>query len=310
MKPLLLLLLILSLTLPAQDTERDDETPPVSIHLELGKDTLALAEPVLLTVEVDNNSGSDLLLDYCSMFTLKQNPYRFSLTLIAPDGHEWLYDPLYKMDVLYTPSAKLYFSLEPRQAASDNMLLWWTCFLPDTYQVALEKLPSGIYKLFATYRLPKQKDSEVSILYSDTFEFVFKPVQKEHISVLIEMDSLYFYLNGGFRRGLRDKTIQRIRRIKDSQSPYSEAAHVKLAYTFGSIDDLRMEKECINRLYLKSAFEPFLMKWQFIEARAKGLSNEMDSLLDIFTELSSTNHIILKEQNKIKTYTAEEAMVR
>jgi hypothetical protein len=297
-----LLLLILSVIVSASDT-----VPLASIHLKLAKDTLALAEPVLLTVEVNNNSGNDLLLDNCAMFTLEQNSYRFSLTLIAPDGQEWPYDPFSKIDVLYAASAKLYFFLPPGESASDIMLLWWTCFLPDDYQVALEKLPPGTYKLFATYRLPKQKESEVSILYSDTFEFVFLPVQKEYIPVLIEMDSLYFYLNGGLKRGLRDEAYQRITRIKDSHSPYSEAAHVKLAYTFGSIDDLRVEKERFNRLYPNSAFEPFLVKRQFIRARSKGLSNEMDSLLGVCGNLTPTDHIVLKEQNKIRLVTAEEA---
>ena len=283
------------------------DAPPASIHLKLGKDILAVAEPVLLMVEVNNNSGSDLLLDNLSMFTLERNPYRFSLTLITPDGQQWPYDPFSHIDVLYSASAKLYFFLSPGESASDNMLLWWTCFLPDDYQVALEKLPPGPYKLFATYRLPKQKESEVSILYSDTFEFVFLPVQKEYIPVLIEMDSLYFYLNGGFKRGLRDEAYQRITRIKDSQSPYSEAAHVKSVYTNTDMTNYKTEKERFNRLYPNSAFEPFLVKRQFILAQLKGLSNEMDSLLGVYSNLSPTDYRVLKEQNKIKLITAEEA---
>lgn len=301
MKRVLLVGLLLYLSLTAQDA------PPASLHLELGKDTLALAEPVLLTVEVNNNSGSDLLLDNLSMFSLERNPYRFWLTLISPDGQEWPYDPFYKMDVLYGLSSLMYFFLPPGESASDNMLLWWTCFLPDDYQVALEKLPPGPYKLFATYRLPKQKESEVSILYSDTFEFVFLPVQKEHIPVLIEMDSLYFYLNGGLKRGLRDEAYQRLARIKDSQSPYSEAAHVKLVYTNTDMNNYKMEKERFNRLYPNSAFEPFLVKRQFMLAQLKGLLNEMDSVVGVYSNLSPTDYRVLKEQNKIKLITAEEA---
>lgn len=283
------------------------KAPPASLHLELAKDTLALVEPVLLTVEVNNNSGNDLLLDNLSMFTLERNPYRFSLTLIAPDGQQWPYDPFSQIDVLYAASAKLYFFLPPGESASDIMLLWWTCFLPDDYQVALEKLPPGPYKLFATYRLPEQEKSEVSILYSDTFEFVFLPVQKEYIPVLIEMDSLYFYLNGGFKRGLRDEAYQRITRIKDSQSPYSEAAHVKSVYTNTDMTNYKTEKERFNRVYPNSAFEPFLVKRQFILAQLKGLSNEMDSLLGVYSNLSPTDYRVLKEQNKIRLVTAEEA---
>jgi hypothetical protein len=293
-----------------------DTVPPASIHLTLGKDTLALAEPVMLTVEISNNSQEDLKLDNVSMFTLDRIPYNFSLTLITPDGKEWDYNFFVKMDVSYAPGSKLYFLLPPGKSVSDDKVLWWTYFLPQEYQRSLEKLPAGNYKLFAAYLLPKQERLEGMILYSDTVEFVFLPPQWEHIQVLIEMDSLWRFQKGYGTRSVREDAYQRFTRIRDSHTPYSEAAHVMLVIWEYDLDKFKEEKARFDRLYPGSQFESELLKHEYLSTQSlnndylrtgKGTFIETDSLIEAWSKVASTNYKVLKEQDKIKLITAEEA---
>lgn len=310
MKRVLLVGLLLYLSLTVQDA------PPASLHLELGKDTLALAEPVMLTVEISNNSQEDLKLDNVSMFTLDRIPYNFSLTLITPDGKEWDYNLFVKMDVSYAPGSKLYFLLPPGKSVSDDKVLWWTYFLPQEYQRSLEKSPAGNYKLFAAYLLPKQERLEGMILYSDTVEFVFLPPQREHIQVLMEMDSLWRFQKGYGTRPVREDAYQRFTRIRDSHTPYSEAAHATLVIWEYKLDEFKEEKARFDRLYPGSQFESELLKHEYLKTQllnhrylrtGKGTFIETDSLIEVWSKVASTHYKVLKEQNKIKLVTAEEA---
>jgi hypothetical protein len=171
---------------------RASGTPPAAISLRLGKDTLALAEPTTLAVEITNLMDGDLLLDNLYMFQLHDSPYHLSLFLITPDGKQWFYTgSRYNVEIMHGPDTKFYLSLPAGNTISRVMPLWWTTFLPYEYQVALEKLPPGTYKLFATYLLPEQNGLDNVTIYSDTVEFVFLPLNEKHLPVLLEMDSLW-----------------------------------------------------------------------------------------------------------------------
>ncbi|MEA3311099.1 MAG: hypothetical protein U9Q76_02640 [candidate division WOR-3 bacterium] len=293
-----------------------EPVPPASIHLEIGKDTLALAEPVYLKATIANNMGKDLFVSTGHMFRIHDIASRFSLSLITPDGKEWAYNLFVKMDVVYTPGSKLYFLLPPGKSVSDDKVLWWTYFLPQEYQRALEKLPAGNYKLFAAYLLPKQERLEGMILYSDTVEFVFLPPQWEHIQVLMEMDSLWRFQKGYGTRPVREDAYQRFTRIRDSHTPYSEAAHAMLVIWEYDLDEFKEEKARFDRLYPGSQFESELLKHEYLSTQllnhrylrtGKGTFIETDSLIEVWSELAPANHNVLEEQNKIKLVTAEEA---
>jgi len=68
-----------------------DTLPPASIHLELGKDTLALAEPTVVTIEITNRSDSSQILFNEDVFKLLISSL-LSFTLITPEGEEWKYE--------------------------------------------------------------------------------------------------------------------------------------------------------------------------------------------------------------------------
>ena len=294
---------------PLTTVSASDTVPPASIHLELAKDTLALVEPTLLTVEIANNTQRELALDNSSMFTLHEAPYRFSLTLITPDGQKWMYDRLGTLHIDYPPDAPIYFILPPGKKTSDYMFLWWTCFLPKDCKVALENLPPGKYKVFATYRLPKQKELEKMVLHSDTFEFVFLPPKEEHLPSLVEMDSLWLYLYGGAGPALSRDARERFERIRNSSTPYSEAAHARLVRFNRNLDSFTVAKAEFDKLYPTSPFASVLLEAQFTRATLPSVSvskGEVDSILEAWRDSAPTNFDVLIRTHELKTATSEE----
>lgn len=286
-----------------------DTAPPASIHLALSTDILALAEPTLLTVEIVNNLKKDLFLDNNPMFTLYEAPYRFTLTLISPDGQKWMYDRLGTLHAEYPPDAPIYFILPPGKKTSDYMFLWWTCFLPKDYKVALENLPLGKYKIFATYRLPKQKELEKMVLHSDTFEFVFLPPKEEHLPSLVEMDSLWLYLYGGAGSALSRDARERLEHLRDSNTPYSEAAHARLIRFNRNLDSFTVAKAEFDKLYPTSPFAPVLLEAQFTRATLPGVSvskEEVDSIFAAWRNSVPTNFDVLIRTHELKTATSKE----
>ncbi len=247
MKRTLLFLLILSLTLAAQDAERDDETPPVSIHLELGKDTLALTEPTMLTAKLTNLSGNDLVVDLTSTFGF---PSAFALFLITPEGEVSRYRV--GIFVSYASSTNIYFLLPPDEQATRATMIWWQNFVPLRYKAALEDLPAGDYKIYCTYRLPDDN----LLIYSDTSEFVFLPLEEEHLPALTDMNYLKEPLSSS------EITNTRLERIRDSDTPYSEGAWVKLLLRIYDYDSFKAEKSRFDKAYPNSQFAHYLLGTQ------------------------------------------------
>jgi hypothetical protein len=301
MKRILLFLLILSLTLPAQDTERDDETLPVSIHLELGKDTLALAEPTCLKVSISNHSGKELLVDSRVKFNLYTPPVGLSLTLIFPDGKESVFSEGGSVHVSYGLDAKLYAALASGETVSTCMILWWTNLLPQEFRRALETLPPGTYKLFATYRLPQPEALEGGKLYSDTIEFVFLPLEEQHLPILIDMDSLGCGGSGNVRRE------ERLPRIGNSKTPYSEAAYATSLIAISSYDSFVVEKARFDKLYPQSQFVSVLLHEQFVTAKLSRQASALDSLKETLRSVSPTHMIVLPTEKLRRGISIQEA---
>jgi hypothetical protein len=275
-----------------------DDTPPVSIHLKLAKDTLALAEPTYLTATITNNMNQYLLLDNLLLFRLKQEPFRFSLFLITPNGKEWAYvGTRGSISISFAPTIRHHLLVPPGQSASKGMMMWWTTFAPRKYQAALEKLPSGTYQLFATYELPEQKGLDGEVIYSDTVQFVFLPLNKMHLPDLIEMDSLRRYFTA-FDASWR--VLPRLQRIGDSKTPYSEAANALFYGWTNSFDSLTRGKAHFDALYPQSQFQLKFLERQFLYAKKEEKANELDSLNSLLLEIDPTNTDALLRQGVIK----------
>lgn len=269
-----------------------------TLHLELAKDTLALAEPFYLTATITNKMDKDLLVDNCRMFRLKRESYPFCLFLITPSGKEWLYTGGRTGHVTVVDAPHLWLWISPGISASKGERFFWTPFLPPKYQVALEKLPPGTYKLFATYQLPEQEGLHETVIYSDTVEFVFLPLKKERRQALIEMDSLRDFYMGG---GARFEVAPILKRIMVSKTPYSEGAHslyiTMIPSSLVGVDSLIMEKARFDELYPESQFAPVLLREQ---ANVVKTASERDSLNRILAEMEPTNTGVLLRQGIVR----------
>lgn len=292
MKRVLLVGLLLYLSLTAQDA------PPASIHLKLGKDTLALAEPTYLTATITNNMNQDLLLDNFLLFHLEEEPFRFSLFLITPNGKEWAYvGTRGSIFISFAPTVRHHLLVPPGQSVSKGMMLWWTTFAPRKYQSALEKLPSGTYKLFATYELPDQENLHEVVIYSDTVELAFLPLNKTYLPALIEMDSLRRYFTAVDASW---RVLPRLQRIGDSKTPYSEAAHALFYGWTNSFDSLTRGKAHFDELYPQSQFQLKFLEYQSLYARKEGRTDVLDSLNRLLLEIEPSNTDALLRQGVIK----------
>jgi hypothetical protein len=212
-------------------TGRAEAKKSLAIHLELSADSLALAEPVALTVEITNNTRRNYILDNQAMFNLYQMYQRFTLTLVDPDNVERNYTQFVTGEFYYTNNAKIYFVLPAGEMVTESKFLWWQGFFEIEYRTSLEDIKPGNYRLFATYKLPNTKKQEMITVYSDTVDFYFKPFEEEHLPVLEEMDSLYHYIGGFLSPEVKEKAPESFKRIRDSQTPYSEAAFVRYLLT-------------------------------------------------------------------------------
>lgn len=288
---------ILGLNLFAADNPPVTPAPPVTIHLELAKDTLTLAEPTMLRVEVMNNTHRRLILDGCDMFCLYRSPYPFTLHLTCPDGEEKKFEIEMKSQ-LAVPN--IYFYLSKQMSVSMGMLFWWTPILPERYQRSLESLPAGNYKLYAVYHLPKQGNIETDSIYSDTAEFVFLPPVAEYVPVLIIMDSLWDFFHGmGQSKGHANQLLPS---IVSSGTPYSEAAAAWLTVYRPFVhtphreqfDRASREKAAFDSLFPDSEFESYILYNHAVIAPSLNRYEKKDSLVGEIEELVPNDfHVLL-----------------
>lgn len=252
-----------------------EETAPAMISLELGKDTLALGEPVYLKATITNFSDKDLVINRTFMFGIEDLP-NFALYLITPDGDTWPYHGR-GLFPYFGPDSKLYFLLPPEEQITGELFLWWQLIVPPEYRYAYENLPHGNYKLYATYRIPGPKEFQEVVVYSDTAEFVFLPLEEEHLQTLRDIDSLKLY------DGTRVASPI-LERIKNSNTPYNEAAWAQLISWIKEPESYIFEKASFDATYPNTQFSSYLMLNQISLARKKGLISQMDSILPLWKE--------------------------
>jgi len=275
--------------------------PPISMQVRLGKDTLAMAEPTSLKVSISNHSGKELLIDKRVMFNLYTPPVGLSLTLIFPDGKESVFNEGGSIHVSYGLDAKLYSALAPKETVSNGIILWWTNLLPQEYRRALETLPPGTYKLFATYRLPQPEALEGGKLYSDTIEFVFLPVEEQNLPLLVDMDSLGCGGSGNVRRE------ERLPRISNSKTPYSEAAYATSLIAISSYDSFAVEKARFDEVYPESQFTSVILHKQYIEAKLSKRVFQRDSIQAVLRNILPTHMIVLPAEKLRRGISVQEA---
>jgi len=297
MKRVLLVGLLLYLSLTAQDA------PPASLHLELGKDTLAVAEPVYVKATIANNMEKDLIINTGHMFNI-HNFSRFSLFLITPTGEEWPFVGRREcVSITYSPGDPQYFLLPPNERVTEEFFLYWTYIVPREYQDALEKLSPGNYKIFATYKLPGPSDVRNFVIYSDTVEFVFLSVRYEHLHAIIQMDSLRKLLIcsvGGSTAKLYLKSLS------ESETPYREAAWAELISWIQDPEEFKKEKALFDEVYPESQFDSFLLFSQFRIARRRNRTTEADSLFNLWEQETPHSEFTLDKKFKLRLLTEEE----
>jgi hypothetical protein len=300
-----------------------DTLPSASIHLELGKDTLALAEPTLLTVTLTNNQESELIIEADPLLNLIGGHNGLSLFLITPDGEQ----SEFKNGMNYTYEAK-YWLLPPQESLSAVLITWWTPFVPLDYTESLEKLPSGNYKLFASYDIPDQGNDKAVAIYSDTIEFVFLPLNKDHRRVIKELNSLSMDFMGLYLR----RSTPTWQRIRDSNTPYSEAAWAMLVTLLYRIDydriyydSLEIVKKRFCEAYPNSQFMPYIQEAHF-RIYKSGLAYEFgalnrpkenlqldaeaDSLLEVLGDYVPKSFWVHKWKTKLPIITEQERRMR
>ncbi|MBN2380538.1 hypothetical protein JXM67_12125 [candidate division WOR-3 bacterium] len=288
MKRLVILALLLAQGLSAQDK------PLVSIHLELGKDTLALAEPTVLTVEITNHLNRDIALDRGYMFKLDDYPYPLTLILITPLGQVWTYIGS-RLDVFeFVISAPKYTLVAPFESMSRQMLVWWTTLVPVEMRTSLEDIPPGKYKLYAVYRLPDYNKLDDNLIYSDTVEFFFLPLQWQYRQAVIQMDSLWDY----FIIGNRGAGLKGMEWLKDSNTPYSEAAFTTLLRWIQDYDSLANQKAIFDTRYPNSHFSNILLLHQYNYANFSGYVQVADSFSQILQSKLPTDYTSYRIRNE------------
>lgn len=273
---------------------------PASVYLELSKDTLVLAEPTILTVEVTNNSGNDLLL-HLHRFDISN---ALQVFLVTPEGEE----SRYEMDfsVTFLPENSRYFLLSPGEQATEDIILDWRRIVPNHYKSKLQNLPSGTYKLYAAYPLP----NENVVIYSDTIEFVFTPVEKKHLPVLKKMNQFTMVPYGSIAKSLWKE-------IRDSNTPYSEGAWVKIIAVTFNYDSLKVEKSRFDEIYPNSHFAHFLLQVQcsnYLRAGNTTLNTpstnlgtpEYDSLMTLLRTTTPNIVNVMIWDEKVKVVSEEE----
>ncbi|MEA3311344.1 MAG: hypothetical protein U9Q76_03900 [candidate division WOR-3 bacterium] len=276
-----------------------EPTPPTSIHLELSKNNLALAEPVYLKATITNLSDNDLVINKTFMFGIEDLP-NFLLFLITPNEDIWRYHGR-GLFPYFGPDSKLYFLLPPEEQITGELFLWWQLIVPPEYRYAYENLPHGNYRLYATYRIPGPKEFQEVVIYSDTAEFVFLPPEEKHLQTLRDIDSLRLY------DGTRVASPI-LERIKNSNTPYSEAAWAQLISWIKEPELYILEKASFDVIYPETQFASYLMLNQISLARKKGLIPQIDSILPLWKEETPSPLYLIGSglEEGVKTLTEKE----
>lgn len=209
------------------------------------------------------------------MFGIQEFP-RFSLYVISPIGEKWTYYGLRNvMSLTYGVEAKLFLSVPPATDVTGEMYLWWGHIVPPQYQHAFEKIPSGSYKMYASYETPVSDNIKKTTLYSDTVQFVFLPLKQELLPLIKDLDSIKLTLNS-------ERRAPQLKKLIMVDSPYREALWALFITSLKDPDLLVTEKKAFDKIYPKSQFRSFLLGTQYLYSRESSMTNKVsnaDSLL-------------------------------
>ena len=277
----------------------------LKLSLHLGKDTLVLAEPVLVRAQMTNLTGNELLIDNIDMFGLVDGTFRLFVITPYSDGEDWCLRLSYSIG--YSPMSSLFFKLQPGKSASQQWVLWWPQILPKNYREALEEIKPGGYKMYATYRVPDQSGFDRVTIYSDTADFVFQPLEEKNLSALKQMDSIAYV----FLAPASNASYPRFERIRNTNTPYSESAWMMTTVMkMRDYDSLKAEKALFDKVYPQSQFASVLMELQYDSyghflymrdgIKAYPDDAEADSLLRSAREITPNTLYILKARGEVE----------
>ncbi len=242
--------MILFISMFAAESLYAAEPAPVTMHLELAKDTLALAEPTMMTIRLQNNQDSSLRLSIWSMHSYEG----FHLYLIKPDGEEWLFGHGLRISGDPFPDSTNIYSLAKNESITVDQFLWWPDFAPAPERLKAEDFSHGVYKIFGTY-LHAGCNGKI---FSDTISFVFLPPDETSLDALEQV-----YL-ANIPHHSFEETKNYLKRIRDSNTPYSEGAWAYLISMMPeNYDSLKKETIFFSDKYPSSRFRPFLLQHQF-----------------------------------------------
>jgi hypothetical protein len=237
------------------------EPCPISLTIELAKDTLAFMEPTLLTATITNTSFNDVAVVENLDLELYEMSSGLKVFLITPDDDI----SRFKFGGNSQPIYTTYWLLPPGESITVSAITWWACYLPVEYYRTLEKAPSGTYKMFATYKLRLRAGVENRKAISDTVEFTFLPLEKEHHSVIQLFDELHADFLTGYMPGYRGI----FEKIVESNTLYSEAVWAGLigSMSHKEYDKMTIQMDSFYKVYPNSDFKPYLLVEEFITYR-------------------------------------------
>lgn len=225
------------------------EKAPITMHLELAKDTLALAEPTMLTIRLQNNQDSSLRLSIWNM-----HPYEgFHLYLKKTDGEELLFGHGWRISADPFPDSNNIYSLSKDESITVDQFLWWPEFAPTPESLSIGNFNPGEYKIWMSFLHP----GFAKAIYSDTISLVFLPPGEKSLDAL----ELVRLTNTPHPF---EETKNYLKRIRDSNTTYSEGAWAYLISMMpDNYDSLKEEINLFNAKYPSSSFQTFLLKTQF-----------------------------------------------
>lgn len=315
MKKGVFLLLVLSLTsfIPAQDNT------PVTIHLELSKDTLALAEPVMLSIRVVNNKLRGVPIAVTYEYEYFEPHFKTILTLLEPDGSVVTYGNWKPLITYSDVICDYYYRIPAKSSTIDYRLMCWDGFLyrqPYTYSPGMMRQPlssfePGVYSLFGTFYTKDRNTGFEDTVYSDTLRFVFLPFEDVHEHEFALIDSLglgtrgfdEFVLNIKGNMPILSEAIPALKEIMSSSSPYSEATNAYLISILSYSDSLEYEKNLFDLNYPQSQFSGYILSRQYSQYRQYNmhrtvkfpeLETKSDSLLSLLKKRNSRSLQVLR----------------
>jgi hypothetical protein len=300
---------------------------PACIHLKMEKDSLALLQPTVLTVQLTNNLNSTLFLkDHVTIYGPSRHlqwPLDLTLTLVTPGGDE------YPCRVNPSPSGPpAYAALPAKDSLCAHSFLNWSEVLTKTCEANLAKIVTpGNYKIFASYELPPQEILHLSpeslavlyllyyagkelpmpegnLVYSDTVEFVFLPQNETYPRRIGKVSSLGKAFAPDWEWN-ESQAQCRLELLRDSNTPYSEAARYMLLGRIWCRDSLMSQRVCFASLYPGSWLELLWLQEELVRLTVASFygmraPQAVDSILAAHPEMAANNYFVRRARGELK----------